>query len=294
MLSREGRRNQGAAETPCFNRLRLNFIPFRTLRRRTGSAARVVRTFLVTARDFENAGPDRGSFSAAAGVPLHRALESEECSPNRPLVDWLNCNGFAMVRKPAKECIDGQGRRRGRRKMDIEIAVDAIELSPRVDHVVLPAGDGGIRSPMECLKCEGVRVSVVQVSVVSTIRSQPPTIADKLRRQADSFIKLDEMRDVIGCPPPMSVLPGPIDWFLEIGVPQEFPCEPLLRELHEHHLQTGRSGQLHHRKAVGVAGDQDDSVDGPISRVGSDVEAEPHVDPLLLEARLEVLVGQRG
>ena len=204
-------------------------------------------------------------------------------------MDRLNCNGFAMVTKLVKECVDGQGRRNVKWNADIEIAVDAMELSPRGSHVVLPAGDGGIRSPMECLKCEGV-----QVSVVSTIHSQPPTIADKLRLQADSFINFDEMRDVIGRPPSTSVLPGPIDWFLEVGVPQEFPCEPLLRELHEHHLQTGRSGQLHHRQTVRVAGDQDDSVDGSISRIGSDVESESHVDTLLLEARLEVLVGQRG
>ncbi len=84
------------------------------------------------------------------------------------------------------------------------------------------------------------------------------------------------MKDVIGCLPPTSVLPGPIDWFLEIGVPQEFPCEPLLRELHEHHLQTGRSGQLHHRKAVRVACDQDDSINYSISRIGSNIKAKPH------------------
>lgn len=79
-------------------------------------------------------------------------LEREECSPVRPLVDRLNCNGFAMVRKPAKECFDGQGRRRMNRSMDIEIAVDAMELSPHVDHVALLAGDGDLRSPMKCLQ----------------------------------------------------------------------------------------------------------------------------------------------
>ncbi len=101
-------------------------------------------------------------------------------------------------------------------------------LSPHVEHVVLLAEDGEFRSPVEGLQRDGV-----QVSGVSTICSQPPMIAGDLCRQTDSLIKLDEIRAVIGHPPPTSVLPGPIDWFLKVGVPQEFPCEPLLRELHE-------------------------------------------------------------
>ena len=98
-----------------------------------------------------------------------------------------------MVRKPVKECVDGQGRRRGRRKLDIEIAVSATALSRHVDHVALLAGNGDFRSLLAGLQREGVRVSVV-----SAIRSQPPMIADELRLRSDSFIKLDEMRDVIG------------------------------------------------------------------------------------------------
>ncbi|MDO9526894.1 MAG: NYN domain-containing protein [Gemmobacter sp.] len=123
-------------------------------------------------------------------------LENEEYSPIRPLVDWLNYNGFAMVTKPAKEYTDSQGRRKVKGNMDIELTVDAMELAPRVDHIVLFSGDGDFRPLVEGLQRQGVRVSVV-----STIRSQPPMIADELRRQADSFIELDELRDVIGRPP---------------------------------------------------------------------------------------------
>ncbi len=64
-------------------------------------------------------------------------LENEEYSPIRPLVDWLNYNGFTMVTKPAKEYTDSQGRRKVKGNMDIELAVDAMELAPRVDHIVL-------------------------------------------------------------------------------------------------------------------------------------------------------------
>ncbi|MBC7156837.1 MAG: NYN domain-containing protein [Rhodobacteraceae bacterium] len=123
-------------------------------------------------------------------------LDSEEYSPIRPLVDWLHYNGFAMVTKPAKEYIDSMGRRKVKGNMDIELAVDAMELAPKLDHIVLFSGDGDFRPLVEGLQRQGVRVSVV-----STIRSSPPMIADELRRQADNFIELDELRDVIGRPP---------------------------------------------------------------------------------------------
>ena len=123
-------------------------------------------------------------------------LENDEYSPIRPLVDWLHYNGFHMVTKPAKEYTDTMGRRKVKGNMDIELTVDAMELAPHVDHVVLFSGDGDFKPLLEALQRKGVRVSVV-----STIRSQPPMISDELRRQADNFIELDELRDVIGRPP---------------------------------------------------------------------------------------------
>ncbi|MEM9755591.1 MAG: NYN domain-containing protein, partial [Pseudomonadota bacterium] len=101
-----------------------------------------------------------------------------------------------MVTKPAKEFTDSQGRRKVKGNMDIELAVDAMEMAAHVDHIVLFSGDGDFRSLVEALQRRGVRVSIV-----STIRSQPPMIADDLRRQADNFIELDELKDVIGRPP---------------------------------------------------------------------------------------------
>ena len=123
-------------------------------------------------------------------------LDNEEYSPIRPLVDWLHYNGFTMVTKPAKEYTDSLGRRKVKGNMDIELAVDAMELSNHVDHIVLFSGDGDFRPLIEALQRKGVRVSVV-----STIRSQPPMIADELRRQADDFIELEGLRDVVGRPP---------------------------------------------------------------------------------------------
>jgi uncharacterized LabA/DUF88 family protein len=123
-------------------------------------------------------------------------LENDDYSPIRPLVDWLHYNGFTMVTKPAKEFTDASGRRKVKGNMDIELTVDAMETAPHVDHIVLFSGDGDFRPLVEALQRKGVRVSVV-----STIRSQPPMIADDLRRQADNFIELDDLKEVIGRPP---------------------------------------------------------------------------------------------
>lgn len=122
-------------------------------------------------------------------------FENDEYSPIQPLVDWLNYNGFTMVTKPAKEFTDSMGRRKVKGNMDIELAVDAMELAPHLDHVVIFSGDGDFRPLVKALQRKGVRVSVV-----STIRSRPPMIADELRRQCDNFIELDELRDVVGRP----------------------------------------------------------------------------------------------
>ena len=123
-------------------------------------------------------------------------IESEEYSPVRPLVDWLDYNGFTLVTKPTKVFIDSTGRRKIKGNMDIEFVVDAIEMADHVDHIVLFSGDGDLKPLVAALQRKGVRVSVV-----STIRSSPPIIADALRRQADNFIELEELKDVIGKPP---------------------------------------------------------------------------------------------
>jgi len=120
-------------------------------------------------------------------------MENEEYSPIRPLVDWLEYNGYSLVTKPTKEYTDSAGRRKVKGNMDIELAIDAMEMAPHVDHLVIFSGDGDFRSLTEALQRKGKRVSIV-----STIRSQPPMIADELRRQADAFIELDDLSDVIG------------------------------------------------------------------------------------------------
>src|SRR4029078_9707639 len=99
-----------------------------------------------------------------------------------PLIDWLDYNGYAVVTKATKEYIDASGRRKGRGNMDIELAVDALELADHVDQIVLFSGDGDFRCLVEALQRRGVRVTVV-----STISSEPPMIYDAWRRQDAAF-----------------------------------------------------------------------------------------------------------
>ncbi|MFB0952235.1 MAG: NYN domain-containing protein [Rhodospirillales bacterium] len=119
-------------------------------------------------------------------------VEEQEYSPIRPLVDWLDYNGYTMVTKPTKEFTDAAGRRKIKGNMDIELAIDVMEMSPHLDHIVIFSGDGDFRRLVEAVQSKGVRVTVV-----STIQSQPPMIADELRRQADVFIELADIQDEI-------------------------------------------------------------------------------------------------
>jgi len=115
-------------------------------------------------------------------------LETEEYSPLKPLTDWLAYNGYSLVTKPAKEFTDALGRRRIKGNMDIELAIDMLELAPKLDHAILFSGDSDFRRLVEAMQRKGVRVSVV-----STIKTNPPMIADELRRQADQYIDLADI-----------------------------------------------------------------------------------------------------
>ncbi len=122
--------------------------------------------------------------------------EDQEYSPIRPLVDWLDYNGYTLVTKPTKEFTDAMGRRKIKGNMDIELAIDVMEMAKKVDHIVLFSGDGDFRRLIEAVQREAVRVSVV-----STLRSSPPMVADELRRQADTFIELQDLAPQIARAP---------------------------------------------------------------------------------------------
>ena len=134
-----------------------------------GENARVIRAFYYTA-----------------------LIEDQEYSPIRPLVDWRDYNGYTMVTKPTKEFTDSYGRRKIKGNMDIELAIDVMEMASIIDHVVLFSGDGDFRRLIEAVQRKGVRVTVV-----STVKSSPPMVADELRRQADHFVEMTDLTEEI-------------------------------------------------------------------------------------------------
>lgn len=145
-------------------------IDYRRLLKEFGSRGRLIRAFYYTA-----------------------ILEDQEFSSLRPLVDWLDYNGFRVVTKPAKEFIDATGRRKLKGNMDIELAIDALELANHIDRAVIFSGDGDFRTLVEALQRRGVCVTIV-----STLVSQPPMVADELRRQCDEFIDLSTLMTKLG------------------------------------------------------------------------------------------------
>jgi len=120
-------------------------------------------------------------------------FDDQEYSSIRPLIDWLDYNGYTVITKPAKEFVDATtGRRKMKVNMGIELAVEAMQLAEHLDELVLLSGDGDFRPLVEALQRRGVRVTVI-----STLSSTPPMVADELRRQADAFMDLIELMPTI-------------------------------------------------------------------------------------------------
>ena len=122
-------------------------------------------------------------------------LEHDDYSPIRPLIDWLDYNGFHVITKPAKSYTDRDGRNRVKGNMDIEMTIDMLQIAPHVDHILLFTGDGDFKAVVDAVQSKGVRVSVI-----STLKSRPAMLADELRRQANDFIELADMGKIIGRP----------------------------------------------------------------------------------------------
>ena len=123
-------------------------------------------------------------------------LDDADYSPIKPLIDWLDYHGYKVVTKPANEFTDSLGRRKIKGNMDIELAIDVMQLAENLDHIVLFSGDGDFRSLVAAVQAKGRRVTVI-----STLTTRPPMVADDLRRQTDQFIDLADLRDEIGRDP---------------------------------------------------------------------------------------------
>ena len=122
--------------------------------------------------------------------------ETEDHSPMKPLIDWLDYNGFSVISKPSKEFVDSEGRKRYKGSMDIEMAIHALKLARYVEHIVIFSGNGDFTPLVETLQDMGVRVSIA-----STLKTEFPMIADDLRKQADNFIEIEQLAEVISRKP---------------------------------------------------------------------------------------------
>ena len=145
---------------------------YKSLLARSRTASQLVRAYYYTAMQEE-----RG----------------QDFSPLRPLVDWLDYNGYALVTKTSREFTDAQGKRRFKGSIDIELAVDLLTLAPRLDHAIIFTGNGDFRRAISAAQNAGVRITIV-----STMKSSPPMASDELRRQADTFLDLAHLEKEIG------------------------------------------------------------------------------------------------
>lgn len=128
--------------------------------------------------------------------------EQQEYSPVRPLVDWLGYNGYMTVSKPAKEIVDGTGRHFVANSIAVELTIDAIQLAPSIDHIVLFSGSADFRSLLAALQKAGRRVTVV-----SSRKASERSVSDELRRQCDQFLELDDLQEQIALElPPATVV----------------------------------------------------------------------------------------
>lgn len=118
--------------------------------------------------------------------------DSSIASKLRPVLDWMSYNGYHIVSKPTKELIDERGRSRLKGNVDVDIAVGMLSACSHIEHAVLVSGDGDFRVLVEAVQARGVKVTVI-----STLKSSPPVIADELRRQADDYIDLNDLKEYV-------------------------------------------------------------------------------------------------
>ena len=113
-------------------------------------------------------------------------VEDWEFSALRPLIDWLDYNGFTVITKAAKVFDDGEGRRGLKRNISVELAIDAMELADYLDQIVLFAGDGDFRSLMKACKVAGF-ASPSCLRWKAGLRWSPMSCGDKLTSSSTSW-----------------------------------------------------------------------------------------------------------
>ncbi|WP_188129507.1 NYN domain-containing protein [Rhizobium sp. RU20A] len=116
--------------------------------------------------------------------------EDQEFIGLRPLVDWLDYNGYRVVTKAYKDLTDPSGKKRVRSSMEMELACDLFEQIDTADHLIIIAGDSDLARLVQTAQLKGKKVTVM-----STLTGQLASISDELRRKADQFVDLSGFKE---------------------------------------------------------------------------------------------------
>lgn len=125
--------------------------------------------------------------------------EDDEVISVKPLVDWLDYNGYMTVTKAARIYSNEDGTRRVKGSMNVEIAMMMAELAGIAEHIVLASGDADLIPAVKYVQQRGSRVSVI-----STLHSRPPCVSDDLRRQTDDYIDIVSIEKHVARMPPQT------------------------------------------------------------------------------------------
>jgi len=104
---------------------------------------------------------------------------------NQRFVHPVLGQGYKVVTKPWKRFADGGMKA----NFDIELAVDILTMSDRLDIVVLLSGDGDFKRVVELVESKGVRVEVCAFA---------QSTASELRAVADYYIDLGSILQYVG------------------------------------------------------------------------------------------------
>lgn len=111
--------------------------------------------------------------------------------PMIPVIQWMMYNGYNVISKKMNEFMNIDNIQ-SKGNMDVEISVTVLEMVKSVDHIVLFTGDENFRFLIEAVQRMGTRITVC-----SSMQCQPQIMSDDLRRQADNFIELNNLKSEI-------------------------------------------------------------------------------------------------
>ena len=97
---------------------------------------------------------------------------------------WMRRNGYRVVSKDLVQFPDGSKKA----NLDVEIAVDMINLAPYYDTAVLVSGDGDLAYAVNALSYQGVRVEVVSIRSMTS---------DSLIDVTDYFVDIETIKQYI-------------------------------------------------------------------------------------------------